>query len=818
MTSRIRVTDEAFKTKFFIKPENLLKSISDFNKPMYYGTYAYSGEILRDLEEQLSLSGYVSVNNIKQVESDRVWWDFDIKKGSSQTLADTYEDTKTLIRRLNLDEDHCQIFFSGNKGFHVIVKTTQKDLSRRQVAEYCINKAQDLKTFDSSMYDEPQVFRVPFTKHPKTGLFKIPIVLNETTPTEEAIKSILDEAKTNADFDIAHFDEHFEPVDLRLPKVEAKKKDQKEKVLNSTPEIDLAALGKPAIGWKPYKWALANGYFESGERHNALMVIAATCRGLGYDKEQTYYICKSALKKQAEIYGNEEFGKEELWKNIIEDSVFSTNWSGGQYSPQSNEWLRLYCQTHGFKITDEDSDASLSVFDMEKKFDNFAVNFEKNLIKIGIDSLDEKLVLSTSTLVGILGNPGCHAKGTEILMFNGSVKKVEDVEVGDLLMGPDSQPREVLKLCRGVDKMIKVKPSQGKEFTVNQHHIFHLIPSKDEPIEGFENFVNIEGKVLQELKNKKSSVSKCKLKRLAADVNNKPDLALPPSVIEFTIEQLEEGEFFGFTLDKDHLYLDANFIVHHNSGKSSISLGFLQHASVNNNPSIFFSLDMGMPMVYAKLLQRELGKTFVEVTEMFKNRDRRLYPIMEKIKEDYKNVHFCFKSGLNVEGMKTEIERIQDKSGQKIRLTMLDYLECLMGSSADPTVNSGHNALALKDLANETESCVVTLLQTQKHSTPDVSDPILSLKGVKGSSLIEQSCSVITSIWRDGYNPNYVEQDKFMSFAIVKNRFGSLWTGDYRWDGVRGTIREMTEEEALDLHNLRRRKKHDKDAEKNDDW
>ena len=46
------------------------------------------------------------------------------------------------------------------------------------------------------------------------------------------------------------------------------------------------------------------------------------------------------------------------------------------------------------------------------------------------------------------GNPlvvmptGCHAAGTQILMFDGSTKPVEDVVFGDVLMGPDSTPRE----------------------------------------------------------------------------------------------------------------------------------------------------------------------------------------------------------------------------------------------------------------------------------------------------------------------------------------------------------------------------------------
>jgi hypothetical protein len=82
----------------------------------------------------------------------------------------------------------------------------------------------------------------------------------------------------------------------------------------------------------------------------------------------------------------------------------------------------------------------------------------------------------------IYGPPGCHAKGTDILMFNGTMKKVEDVEVGDQLMGPDSKPREVLKLQRGQEKMVRITPTKGEPFVINQSHILHLTPSGSESI------------------------------------------------------------------------------------------------------------------------------------------------------------------------------------------------------------------------------------------------------------------------------------------------------------------------------------------------
>jgi len=81
-------------------------------------------------------------------------------------------------------------------------------------------------------------------------------------------------------------------------------------------------------------------------------------------------------------------------------------------------------------------------------------------------------------LIVISGDTGvgkCHAKGTKVLMYDGSLKKVEDIKIGDKLMGPDSTSRTVLKLARGREKMWKVEPKKGAEnFVVNRNHLLHL--------------------------------------------------------------------------------------------------------------------------------------------------------------------------------------------------------------------------------------------------------------------------------------------------------------------------------------------------------
>ena len=51
------------------------------------------------------------------------------------------------------------------------------------------------------------------------------------------------------------------------------------------------------------------------------------------------------------------------------------------------------------------------------------------------------------------GGGKCHRKGTPILMYDGTIKNVEDVTEGDLLMGPNSDHKTVLRLGRGSEMM-----------------------------------------------------------------------------------------------------------------------------------------------------------------------------------------------------------------------------------------------------------------------------------------------------------------------------------------------------------------------------
>ncbi len=89
-------------------------------------------------------------------------------------------------------------------------------------------------------------------------------------------------------------------------------------------------------------------------------------------------------------------------------------------------------------------------------------------------------LLPTKPLLILEGMPGsgkCLGLGTPVLYFDGTVKPVEDICVGDLLMGPDSRPRRVLSLSRGHDQMFRIIPVKGQPWTCNSSHILTLVSS-----------------------------------------------------------------------------------------------------------------------------------------------------------------------------------------------------------------------------------------------------------------------------------------------------------------------------------------------------
>lgn len=80
----------------------------------------------------------------------------------------------------------------------------------------------------------------------------------------------------------------------------------------------------------------------------------------------------------------------------------------------------------------------------------------------------------TYVLLAPTGGGKCLGRDTPVLMYDGTTKMVQDVVVGDRLMGPDSTPRTVRSTCSGRENLYRVVQTKGESYVVNESHILSL--------------------------------------------------------------------------------------------------------------------------------------------------------------------------------------------------------------------------------------------------------------------------------------------------------------------------------------------------------
>jgi len=95
----------------------------------------------------------------------------------------------------DIPKDILRLYFSGSKGFHVLIPSTVFDLRpsytlnvqvRKIVEELCSNVIE----FDGSLYDKLQAYRLRYTVHSKHDLYKTPIDFSDIQKGIDYIKTL----------------------------------------------------------------------------------------------------------------------------------------------------------------------------------------------------------------------------------------------------------------------------------------------------------------------------------------------------------------------------------------------------------------------------------------------------------------------------------------------------------------------------------------------------------------------------------------------------------------------------------------------------
>lgn len=248
------------------------------------------------------------------------------------------------------------------------------------------------------------------------------------------------------------------------------------------------------------------------------------------------------------------------------------------------------------------------------------------------------------------------------------------------------------------------------------------------------------------------------------------------------------------------------------SGKSSLALEILRNTSIAGVKSVFASFDMSATRMHEKILYKLTGLDRDALYQLYKdNKDQEL---IDSVKKNFGNVYMYDKSMSSVDDLRTYILKCQEHSGEKIKLVVIDYFERIFSDIPDDTASSKKVAGQLQNLVNDLDICLITLVQPNKMSG-DMASPITSYSNIKGSSFLAQSFRIIMGIYREGFSPLDNSQDKFLTINILKNDLGENFSLDFKWNGKKGEINQLTGSELNELKNLREELKGSKE---DDNW
>ena len=133
---------------------------------------------------------------------------------------------------------------------------------------------------------------------------------------------------------------------------------------------------------------------------------------------------------------------------------------------------------------------------------------------------------------------GCFARNTKIPLFNGYYKMSQDIEIGDVLIGDDGEPRIVKALLRGIDKMYKIKQDGGIDYIVNSKHKL-VLKCKEGKI--YEICVEDYIKLNKKLYGYKSIDSTI--------------------LINIVVDSIGKDNYYGWEIDNNHRFVLSDFTV-----------------------------------------------------------------------------------------------------------------------------------------------------------------------------------------------------------------------------------------------------------------
>ncbi len=161
----------------------------------------------------------------------------------------------------------------------------------------------------------------------------------------------------------------------------------------------------------------------------------------------------------------------------------------------------------------------------------------------------------------------CFAPNTKVIMSDYSRKRIEDIKVGDFVMGIDGTPQEVIKTNSGYDDLCIVRQLEGEDYIVTANHKLYV--ERQSRIENQKSSIELLTPIDYFLLSNRNKKIIYGLKS-SIDYESSNPLSTP-----IKIENYKYGKYCGITLksygkDTDNLFLLNDYTIVHNCGSDPV--------------------------------------------------------------------------------------------------------------------------------------------------------------------------------------------------------------------------------------------------------
>ena len=248
-----------------------------------------------------------------------LYFDLDYSENPAVAQEEAIKLVEFFTGELDIQEQDLHIYFSGSKGFHILVDERalgvepRKDLQRvyKHIAGYLryrlgevqeqedengrpVEYTEPLKAVDLVVYTVKRMLRLPYSRHQKTGLYKIELTLQQLK--ELTLDEIKERARTGQPI------QREEKTVRKRPKAGIFYADKLHEYEEAAATVSdkrnkteyVFVKDKPPVCVEDI---LNNGWKKDGDRNNATVQLCCYFKAAGYKKEEATSILEDWVVK-----------------------------------------------------------------------------------------------------------------------------------------------------------------------------------------------------------------------------------------------------------------------------------------------------------------------------------------------------------------------------------------------------------------------------------------------------------------------------------------------------------------------------------------